>query len=411
MDHSGAMWREIDVASVVGALDQEHTPVVLGEGAHRWVRRARVVADPDEVHTAMLHDLVVTTPEVLAAAGPPEAVVAALVAADVAGIVLARTPDGPELAPFVDVAGRQALPVVALPEAVSLADASALVLDAVLDAQLAAQLDSAARPAADTDAEARFAALSLEELVSGRTRADEVAERATSLGWDLHRPRAVLLASIDAPVERRVLPTAVASIAAAARATLGAQAIVWTRTTSVAALLPIDTDDSTQRRRLADALRDELDARVRSVSVSIGVGRTVHGPEALSRSYVEAARAVDVGRWARGRHVVEVFDELGLERLLAAVPREELGEFVRHTIGPLLDHDAAQGTDLADTLAMWLETRNMAEAARRTFVHYNTMKNRLERVEAILGPVLADATRALECEVALHIARHYDVTG
>ena len=58
---------------------------------------------------------------------------------------------------------------------------------------------------------------------------------------------------------------------------------------------------------------------------------------------------------------------------------------------------------------MWLETRNMAEAARRMHVHYNTLKNRLERVEAILGPVLDDPARALECEVAIHVARHYDV--
>ena len=49
------------------------------------------------------------------------------------------------------------------------------------------------------------------------------------------------------------------------------------------------------------------------------------------------------------------------------------------------------------------------EAARRMHVHYNTLKNRLERVEAILGPVLDDPARALECEVAIHVARHYDV--
>ena len=57
---------------------------------------------------------------------------------------------------------------------------------------------------------------------------------------------------------------------------------------------------------------------------------------------------------------------------------------------------------------MWLETRNMAEAARRIHVHYNTFKNRLERIEAILGPVVTDAARSLECEVAIYVARHYD---
>jgi purine catabolism regulator len=50
----------------------------------------------------------------------------------------------------------------------------------------------------------------------------------------------------------------------------------------------------------------------------------------------------------------------------------------------------------------------MAEAARRTHVHYNTFKNRLERIEEILGPVVTDAARSLECEVAIYVARHYD---
>jgi purine catabolism regulator len=153
-----------------------------------------------------------------------------------------------------------------------------------------------------------------------------------------------------------------------------------------------------------------LDQRLRTVTVSIGVGRRFADPADLAASFVEASRAVDVGRWAKGRHVTEVFDELGLERLLAATPQEDLAEFVRHTIGPLHDHDRGHGTDLVDTLAVWLETRNMAEAARRLHVHYNTLKNRLERTEAILGPVMSDAARALECEVAIHVARHYDLS-
>jgi purine catabolism regulator len=51
----------------------------------------------------------------------------------------------------------------------------------------------------------------------------------------------------------------------------------------------------------------------------------------------------------------------------------------------------------------------MAEAARRIHVHYNTLKNRLDRIEEIVGPVMTDAARALECEVAIYIDRHYDL--
>jgi purine catabolism regulator len=160
---------------------------------------------------------------------------------------------------------------------------------------------------------------------------------------------------------------------------------------------------------VAERLRRELDHRVRSVTVSIGVGRRVEHPRDLPRSFAEASRAVDVGRWAKGRHVTEVFDELGLERLLAATPHDDLVDFVQRAIGDLVRHDHAHRADLVQTLSVWLETRNMAEAARRLYVHYNTLKNRLERIESIIGPVLADPARALECEIAIYIDRHYDV--
>jgi purine catabolism regulator len=257
----------------------------------------------------------------------------------------------------------------------------------------------------------RFAALSLEELISGHGGdIVEITERAASFGWDLLRPRAVLLAAIDGPVDPRTVQSALPSIAACARATLGPEAIVWARSSTIAALLTVDRQDASHRRAQAELLRRELAGRVRSVSVSIGVGRPTSSPTELPRSYVEAARAVDVGRWARGEHVVEVFDDLGLDRLLAAAPPDELDDFVDHTIGELLAYDRQHRSDLAETLAVWLETRNMAEAARRLFVHYNTMKNRLERIEAIVGPVLSDAARSLECEVALHIVRHHGLS-
>jgi purine catabolism regulator len=265
-----------------------------------------------------------------------------------------------------------------------------------------------AQASAVAEAQERFASITLEELISGHaTDVEDVVQRARSFGWDLHRPRAVLLASIDPSPEGPVDTAALTTIAAAARATLGSDAIVWSRSSTIAALLAPTTAAASERRRIAEELRRELDHRVRSVTVSIGVGRRVDRAAQLSASFTEAKRSVDVGRWAKGRHVTEVFDELGLERLLVSSPTEDLGEFVSHAIGALIAHDEAHRTDLVETMATWLETRNMAEAARRIHVHYNTLKNRLDRIEEILGPVLTDAGRALECEVAIYIHRHH----
>ncbi|MBK9561424.1 MAG: PucR family transcriptional regulator ligand-binding domain-containing protein [Candidatus Microthrix sp.] len=295
--------------------------------------------------------------------------------------------------------------IVALTTETELDDEGRLALQRA-SSSIAVRMAHATAAAAER---ARFAATSLEELISGHAGdIADVAERAISFGWDLARPRAVLLASIDPPVDQDVVSTALATISAAAQTTLGREAIVWTRSTTIAALIAPETAEPAERRAIAERLRRELDERVVDVNVSIGVGRRVDDPMSIPRSYLEASRAVDVGRWARGRHVTAVFDQLGLERLLASTPTEDLAEFVEQAIGPLVDYDRSHQSELVATLGMWLETRNMAEGARRLHVHYNTFKNRLDRIESILGALIGDAARSLECEVAVYVFRHYD---
>ena len=512
------MWRSFEVGAVVESLRLANVGAVVAAGSAgmaRRVSRAHLAATVEHLRGVGADELVVTTTATLLATGEAnERLVARLGSAQVAGIAVRLDPLHPLSEEMLACADRVSLPVITFPHDTALADVTAAVLDAVLQAQSqrlqhvldihqrfsrivlagggtaeiavtlhevlrfpVAVLDGDGRPSvvvpsevaddfdladsravrhairagdheygeivaltdgqsldedqqvaleraamaiavrlaqasAVAEAEERFAAISLEELVAGHAGhagyAEDVTERAISFGWDLSRPRAVLLASIDPPLDSSLLPQALATIAAAARATLGHDAIVWTRSATIAALLAPDTDTPTERRRIAEGLRHELDQRLRSVTVSIGVGRCVEGAASLPRSFVEASRAVEVGRWAKGRHVTEVYDQLGLERLLASTPADDLAEFVQHSIGPLVEHDRANQTDLVETLEYWFETRNMAEAARRMHVHYNTFKNRLERIEAILGSIVDDAARSLECQVAVYIARHYD---
>jgi purine catabolism regulator len=346
---------------------------------------------------AALHELVRLPVAVLDAEGGPIAVAPDGATFDVTTSSAVRQP--------IRAGDHEYGEVVALTDAASLDEDQMIALERASMA-IAVRL---AQASAVAEAQERFAAVSLEELVAGHAGdAAEIAERAISFGWDLGRPRAVLLASIDPPTVSRELHRPLSIIAAAARATLGADAIVWTRSATIAALVAPESDDAAERRWIAEGLRRELDERLRSVNVSIGVGRRVDDPALLPRSFLEASRAVEVGRWAKGRHVTEVFDQLGLERLFASTPTDDLSQFVQHAIGPLLDHDRANRTELVETLEEWLATRNMAEAARRMHVHYNTFKNRLERIETILGPIVADAARSLECAVALYVARHYE---
>jgi len=67
-------------------------------------------------------------------------------------------------------------------------------------------------------------AVFLEELVSGHLDRSVLSERAAAFGWDLSRPRAVLLAQAESST--RGDADTVRSLAEAARAALGPTAIV-----------------------------------------------------------------------------------------------------------------------------------------------------------------------------------------
>jgi len=107
-----------------------------------------------------------------------------------------------------------------------------------------------------------FAAVSLEELISGQvTDADALAERAATLGWDLEPPRAVLLATCG-ETQRGPGVTELRVLASAARQALGANAIVWVRSRNVASLVVPSSDAPSERRRLAAVLQREAAARL-----------------------------------------------------------------------------------------------------------------------------------------------------
>ena len=99
-----------------------------------------------------------------------------------------------------------------------------------------------------------------------------------------------------------------------------------------------------------------------------------------------------VGRWAHGPGRLTTFDELGLDRLLIAVPAAEAAAFCEATLGALeRADDRSHGTSLVATLDTFLATRNASLAARQLYLHYNTLKNRLDRIEELIGPFLDDS--------------------
>ena len=290
-----------------------------------------------------------------------------------------------------------AIVALAAPDSLSTDDLEALQFAATVAALRQVQ----ARALFEDDR--RFQAVCLEELVSGHlTDRSVLSERAAAFGWDLSLPRTVLLAQAESPTGGDA--DTVRSLADAARVALGPTAIVWERSTQAAALLAPRRASPAVLDEAAAGLHREAGRRLPGTPISIGIGRLRADPLLLRESHAEARRALEVGRWRSPGDAV-VFERMGLDRLLASCPDLELSAFRETMIAPLIAYDGAHHSNLIDTLEAYVATRNTAEAARRLYVHYNTVRSRLLRIEELIGPFLADTERLTGLAVALHIHR------
>ena len=82
----------------------------------------------------------------------------------------------------------------------------------------------------------------------------------------------------------------------------------------------------------------------------------------------------------------------------------DLKQFCFDTLGPLIDYDHQNGTELIETLDVFLEqNQNATKAAKALFIHYNTLRYRLDCINDILSDALSDSQKRLAIEVALQI--------
>jgi DNA-binding PucR family transcriptional regulator len=81
----------------------------------------------------------------------------------------------------------------------------------------------------------------------------------------------------------------------------------------------------------------------------------------------------------------------------------ELGAFIEATVGVLRAHDRRRSADLCGTLLSYLENAQNARATADALgVHVNTLRQRLESADTLLGS-WREGGRALELHLALRL--------
>ena len=259
-----------------------------------------------------------------------------------------------------------------------------------------------AQERAVVSSEQRHRTLLLMQLVSRRPvdRA-EIARWATAMGWDMDRARAVVLVELsdgDGEQLRVAGQPLEDGLVRAAQDALAPRAIVWALRSGLALLVEPRPSLARVTRELHAALRRAGPA----LRVMVAAGGVADDVDDLGRSYEEAASTLALGRELEGEDFVLEHEELGVYRLLSRLPSEELRRHRTETIGPLLDYDREHNGALLHTLEVFLRCEgNRVRAADELFIHYNTLRYRLNQIDALTGGLSGDPTARLNLELAL----------
>jgi GAF domain-containing protein/sugar diacid utilization regulator len=143
------------------------------------------------------------------------------------------------------------------------------------------------------------------------------------------------------------------------------------------------------------------------IEASVGSSETVTGFARLPAAHAEA-HAVLSALQALARHG-EAADKAALGTagmLLGAMDSPFAAQLLAAQLGPLLDYDRKRGTQLVSTAWIFLENdASITAAANSLHVHANTLRQRLDRIDTLLGPGWRRGGRALDVHVALRLWR------
>lgn len=154
-------------------------------------------------------------------------------------------------------------------------------------------------------------------------------------------------------------------------------------------------------------IMDRVNLRFMDIPLRIGIGNISNNLSQAKISLYQAQQALKIASLEGKPNAIVTYARLGALKLLLKIhDRQELESYYQETLGPLLTYDQECGANLRETLVVFLQENGHAiKAAEKLFIHRNTLKYRLQRVEEVLGLDLSDSDARITIQIAIMVGR------
>lgn len=138
---------------------------------------------------------------------------------------------------------------------------------------------------------------------------------------------------------------------------------------------------------IKNSIHEFVDAEYEEWSFIIGVGSSYNKLSEMQISFKEATQCMALSHRLNGSNCISFYDQLGFYNLLLHINDDKiLKAYYRQILGTLLDYDKENKTDLIKTLKTFIKANgHILETSKLLFVHRNTVKYRIKRIEELTG--------------------------
>lgn len=160
-------------------------------------------------------------------------------------------------------------------------------------------------------------------------------------------------------------------------------------------------DGADQVEQTAQTIVDMMSTEA-MLNVRVAYGTVVQELKDVSKSYKEAAMALDVGKIFYVEKKVNSYGSLGIGRLIYQLPANLCRIFISEIFG---DNDPGEfDEEIVSTVSKFFENNlNVSETSRQLFVHRNTLVYRIEKLQKSTGLDVRTFDDALTFKIAMMV--------
>jgi DNA-binding PucR family transcriptional regulator len=177
---------------------------------------------------------------------------------------------------------------------------------------------------------------------------------------------------------------------------------------SIIVIFPVNEKDKAHSIDLiANDIIHEIAIKIKALQISIGIGSCWRKLQDLKKSVYKSQKALKVLRIKGSENRVCKYSDIGIYRLLFELEKNnEMKVLYEETLGELIAYDKKNSTDLVNTLeALINKDCNLIRTAEALFIHKNTLKYRIKRIEEILQCDLKNLEQILNFSVAFKVGK------